>query len=407
MSGLRRTRELAASTALALAATAAALGVAEIALRQGGLAAGEAESRAAAFRPAARAEDALTREVLHPFLGWSARGDASALRHAPGDFAVAVLGGSVAGTLVQTARDELTRRLGELRPGLGRVRWIQLGRGGYKQPQQAIFLLELLLLGTPIDLVLNLDGYNDIALGAENAQSGVHPLFPSQAHYAGILDAVQGLRDPDSIRLVARGIELRARAERVETWLRAKRGLARSHLVMLLAGRFAARWENQARALESGWTGRAAGGIRQRIAALPEACLGRAQGCLELQASIWQRSSLAMHLLATGFGIPYLHLLQPNQYVRGAKPLSPEELASAYRPEYPKNAAVEPGYRLLRAKGAELGARGVAFRDLSMLFAGVRETLYVDDCCHVNRRGNALLAAAVAEQVAEQIPARP
>ena len=40
--------------------------------------------------------------------------------------------------------------------------------------------------------------------------------------------------------------------------------------------------------------------------------------------------------------------------------------------------------------------------DLSGLFAHTPEALYVDDCCHVSPRGNALLGAAMGERLAAQ-----
>jgi hypothetical protein len=39
----------------------------------------------------------------------------------------------------------------------------------------------------------------------------------------------------------------------------------------------------------------------------------------------------------------------------------------------------------------------VHFVDLTMLFKDVEETIYEDDCCHVNQRGNDLIAAKLAE----------
>ena len=45
----------------------------------------------------------------------------------------------------------------------------------------------------------------------------------------------------------------------------------------------------------------------------------------------------------------------------------------------------------------EGGRDGVHFVDLTMLVKDVEETIYEDDCCHVNQRGNDLIAAKLAE----------
>ena len=43
--------------------------------------------------------------------------------------------------------------------------------------------------------------------------------------------------------------------------------------------------------------------------------------------------------------------------------------------------------------------RGVAYFDLTGIFADNRETLYRNECCHLNGRGNELLAAAMVQRL--------
>jgi hypothetical protein len=57
------------------------------------------------------------------------------------------------------------------------------------------------------------------------------------------------------------------------------------------------------------------------------------------------------------------------------------------------------GYAALAAELPALRAAGVPFTDLTRVFADVAETVYVDDCCHVNRLGNELLARAIGAAV--------
>ena len=51
----------------------------------------------------------------------------------------------------------------------------------------------------------------------------------------------------------------------------------------------------------------------------------------------------------------------------------------------------------------ELRAAGVKIFDLSQIFAKVKDTVYVDPCCHVNDLGQRLLADAMAERIAEPL----
>ena len=106
----------------------------------------------------------------------------------------------------------------------------------------------------------------------------------------------------------------------------------------------------------------------------------------------WLLASLARH-----HGAEYYHFLQPNQWVPGTKPLTAEELAF----DAPTAEEVRSTYPLLAEYGRRLREQDIEFFDLSHIYADNRETLYVDGCCHVNRRGNELLAAAMLRRIIE------
>ena len=57
---------------------------------------------------------------------------------------------------------------------------VSYAMGGYKQPQQLMALNYLMLLGGELDVAINLDGYNEIALHhGPNAEQGVFPMYPT------------------------------------------------------------------------------------------------------------------------------------------------------------------------------------------------------------------------------------
>jgi hypothetical protein len=114
---------------------------------------------------------------------------------------------------------------------------------------------------------------------------------------------------------------------------------------------------------------------------------------------VWERCSIQLQGICTANDIRYVHVLQPNQYDPDSKPLSSAERESAFDEEGPYRLAIEMGYPMLREAGARLTARGIAFHDLSRIFADVDETLYVDSCCHFNGEGNRILARAIADAV--------
>jgi len=304
---------------------------------------------------------------------------------------VGVFGGSVADVLSAAGAEALREALAEAPRFRGReIVLLSLAAPGYKQPQPLMTLNYLLVLGAHFDAVINLDGVNDLALpDSELLPLGVASFYP-RGWYTRAADLAPELR-----LAVARVAALED--------LRRRNAAFFSHPPL--------RWSRTAGLLWS-LSDRQ---IASRVAAAEGAALARppghnpqAQGPrLPLEAdvhesvvAIWQRSSLQMARLCASLGIPYFHFLQPNQYVPGSKPMGEAEREVAFRTESPVRLPIEQGYARLRAAGAELSARGVAFRDLSEVFRDVREPVYLDDCCHLNGLGNQLLGAAVGREVA-------
>lgn len=100
--------------------------------------------------------------------------------------------------------------------------------------------------------------------------------------------------------------------------------------------------------------------------------------------------------------VPVLHALQPNQYVDGSKPFTPEE-EERFRGNAAIHRFVAAGWPKLRTTWASASADGLDAVDLTDVFSGTPETVYGDDCCHLNDVGNRLLA----ERLVAEIGARP
>ena len=91
---------------------------------------------------------------------------------------VGLLGGSVAAQLQPFLEAALARRLAaHRRPRQPVV--LNLALGGVKQPQQTLMIANALLLGGKFDLIVNLDGFNEISGSTGRSfQQGIFPLFP-------------------------------------------------------------------------------------------------------------------------------------------------------------------------------------------------------------------------------------
>jgi hypothetical protein len=316
-----------------------------------------------------------------------------------GKLIVGVTGGSVSGQLGSFHARHLERAL-RRHPSVGdaELEFVWLGMPGYHQPQQLIQLGYLLAQGGELDLLINLDGFNEIAVPAAlNAPQGAHPLFPMNW-------SMVALDVPDP--------EVRRHLGAID-WLKGER--ARRAAAFRLSPWS---WSPLARL---GWK-LGDDDLEQRIAehawALqempvdevpffvrgPERMHRPPEELIPELVTVWKRCSLQMDAICSAYGIAYLHCLQPNQYDPGSKPLSVAEKESAFDAEGPYRPVIEAGYPALRVAGAELRASGVAFHDLSDAFAEVAETLYVDNCCHFNGEGNRVLADAIGDALLAAFP---
>lgn len=135
----------------------------------------------------------LNDEVLHPYLGYvkhpgkvegySEYGfpDTQPLLAAKNDnvFVVGVFGGSFAEQVSKLTQATLINELKQLPVLSGKEIVVHtVAIGGYKQPQQLVALTYFLTLGAHFDLIINIDGFNEVALApAENAKL-VFPFYP-------------------------------------------------------------------------------------------------------------------------------------------------------------------------------------------------------------------------------------
>ncbi|MGA0870755.1 MAG: Ig-like domain-containing protein, partial [Planctomycetota bacterium] len=122
-------------------------------------------------------------------------------------------------------------------------------------------------------------------------------------------------------------------------------------------------------------------------------------------ADVWAECARMIHATCAARGVPSFHFLQPNQYVPGSKPIGPAERAVAVHEDHPTRFAVEQGYPVLQARGEELRAAGIDYQDLTGIFAGIEEPLYVDACCHLGPRGNELMALEIARRIGPRLGA--
>lgn len=357
-------------------------------------------------------------EILHPYLGyvreptnpdgvgirrWGGRGigshglisdEAFLYESAPDRVVLGIAGGSVATFFSVAGIDVLWNRLQAHPDFAGKDLCVtRMCLAGYKQPQQLIALNYFLSIGAHFDLVINLDGFNEVSIPpSSNLPKDVYPFYPNH-WYARVTQT------PDPVMRRLFGERVFSRSRRTEL----ARSFQRSPL------RWSMSWNLVWHVLDERHRNKL---VRNEEAMLayqpPERSLEKHgppiewadEGVLyEELVEAWRQASKLMDAACRSEGIEYFHFLQPNQYVPESKPLTAAERQRAYRPESRHARTVQAGYPGLSAAGRELDADGIRFKDLTMVFADETETAYRDACCHLTNHGNRRLAHAIADAV--------
>jgi len=344
----------------------------------------------------------IAHEVIHPYLGFvlnpefNNEGGTKSRNKTPiseygfvdetgpihpksnGKVIIGIFGGSFAKAFSSEGIDSLTKELRKSSIFSDKeIVVVRAALGGYKQPQQLMALTYLLALGAHFDLIINIDGFNEVVIPPlENIPKNVNPFFPRNWFMK-----VQALPDPVTQSIVG---EI--------TYLRSKRGKwagvfskapIRYSVTMNLIWKYydshLAKAISRAQLTLQSYKPTKVGGY---VMTGPSYHFKSEADLFQDLASIWKNSSLQMHKLSTANNIRYFHFLQPNQYIPGSKIMGEEELKQAFLEGHPYKKGVERGYPYLVKAGQELVNEGVNFHDLSMVFANKVEPLYIDTCCH-------------------------
>ncbi len=333
--------------------------------------------------------------IAHPYYGFTSSSPTADLNAMPPPqtrddrVVIGVLGGSVADDVIPHFQRAVEQYFAD--NALAKEPVIHnLSVRGMQQPQQKGIVSHLLAMGGSFDILVNLDGFNELIASNLNFQGGVFPFFPQHwdalNHWTVADFALVG-----QIRLLREeAAALRQSGQSSPLRYSAAYGLINRYRAQRLADRiFQLNYELTT--TESGYSLEKHG---------PPGNFGSTAEVHHEAVRVWYRSSTILSLLADHAGGEYYHFLQPNQYVPDSKPLSAEELEFYIDPEMAGNANYAQTYPLLVKFGKELQQRGINYFDLTQTFADHPETLYRDDCCHLNYRGSELLAAAMVQRMA-------
>jgi len=355
-------------------------------------------------------ENTRYNEVIHPYLGFvrdptkrrwlSQYGFPPTLSSMSGrdgrSLNIAILGGSFAKQAGKRKR-ALSAALRKSPEYSNRnIRIFGLGEGGYKQPQQLFTLLYFLSLGSRFDMVINIDGYNEICLPImTNIPKNVFPLYPYDW-----LKRVHDFKETELLSLVGEISYLLDR--RMELAQRASDSFFNYSVI------FNIYWDYADKKLADEYTRRTLAYQTMELdkterlsyrATGPSFNLKKEKQIYSFLAEHWKRCSTLINSICNANGMEYFHFLQPNQYVENSKIMGRFERKIAINNRHPRKKCVAGGYPVLQRKAEQLLENRINFHDFTMIFSDIEKPLYEDSCCHLNNEGYDIFWDRVADAI--------
>ena len=275
--------------------------------------------------------------------------------------------------------------------------------GGYKQPQQLLILNYFLAVGQEFDMVINIDGFNEVALSNLNNQGQIDVNMPSIQH----VQPLAGLANSDMsvMRSMVNISDLKNQL------LKGIKNLEKCSLatcyswnyfkVQNIFKQYQQEVVKYDRQIADNSKELGTNDTLVFFTKMPEVLADDV--AFEQMASTWYESSLAMHQITTDKNIEYFHVIQPNQYYKTNRVFSQDEKNIAIIPDHPYSTGVVKGYPLLLGKAEDLKKQGVNVFSALEVLDDEPGLVYRDACCHYNEKGQAILFDAVAGAIAETI----
>jgi len=316
---------------------------------------------------------------------------------------IGVFGGSVANNF---AVDEyVTKRLSnklKAYPEFANKEIIVLnfGNGGYKQPQQLLILNYFLALGQELNLVINIDGFNEVALSNLNNKAQVEIGMPSVQHIKPLTGLANNNLSPFAMSSIVQINEnkkqLKAGIDKLQNCQLALCHAVTSLQVKQLVNNYqqaVVKYDSQVKQSKPDTA-------NSSIVYIPKAdSVFEDVAAFDKIASMWYESSIGMNQILSSRKIKYFHFIQPNQYYPTKRAFTAKEKEIAIDNKSPYIEGVKKGYPVLLSKVDDLQKARVNVFNAVNILDNTKETVYKDACCHYNSVGEEVLANYVSRSI--------
>jgi hypothetical protein len=361
--------------------------------------------------------DWMTSHTLHPYIGFVGDfkkekeinsfgwfGEEPTKTHDDNTVTIGIFGGSVAADLYYKSKNVFIEELQKYDSFQNKkLRVVSVSLGGYKQPQQLQALTYLLSQGYQFDYVINIDGFNEIALPLSDNVPNNIPL-----DYPRYWNLYSTLASDENKVLYFASVSNQIKTKLAVAEIFHKPILFNSSLALLT-------WNFIDTQIQKS--------LSQSIKNTPslpkigqnmmnnlpyDKLIDLTRDSLEKSSDIWMNSSIQMSKICEANNITYIHILQPNQYYLNLKNFTEAEkqifMAISDSTAYIYKFAVIYGYPMLINRSKTLLKQNVHFYDLTDSFVNIQNTVYIDSCCHYNIYGSSIVMTHLAQLIASTFP---
>ena len=318
-------------------------------------------------------------------------------------FIIGIFGGSVANNFAvdEYVNQRLSKKLQSYPEFADReIRVLNFGNGGYKQPQQLLILNYFLALGQELDLVINIDGFNEVALSNLNNKAQLEIGMPSVQHIQPLTSLANNNLSPEAMSSIVEindnKKQLKAGIDKLQNCQLALCHAVTSLRVKQLVNNYqqaVVKYDAQVKQSNSD-------SVNSSIVYIPKAeSVLQEAAAFDKMASIWYESSIGMNQILSSRNIKYFHFIQPNQYYPTKRVFTAKEKEIAISKDSPYIAGVNKGYPVLLSKVDDLQKAEVNVFSAVNILDNTKDTVYKDACCHYNSVGEEVLANYISSSI--------
>ena len=317
-------------------------------------------------------------------------------------FIIGIFGGSVANNFAvdEYITQRLSKKLQSYPEFADReIVVLNFGNGGYKQPQQLLILNYFLALGQELDLVINIDGFNEVALSNLNNKAQLEIGMPSVQHIQPLTSLASNV-SPEVMSAIVQINEnkkqLKAGIDKLQTCQIALCHAVTSLRVKQLVNNYQqaiVKYDAQVKQSNSDTANSGIVYIPKADSVLPDAA------AYDKMASLWYESSIGMNQILSSRNIKYFHFIQPNQYYPTKRTFTAQEKEIAISKDSPYIEGVTKGYPVLLSKVDDLQKAGVNVFSAVNILDNTKETVYKDACCHSNAAGGDIFTEYISSSI--------